>query len=435
MTKKAVTFAVVGCGNRGADVYGAWITKHPERARVVAVADPHEQRRERAGDTHGVAANRRFADGAALLAASAAAGRPLADVLVIATPDASHAALAPEALAQGYHLLLEKPVATRLSDVERVAAAADTADATVTVAHVLRYAPAMRAVARVLHEGRLGQLVHVLHEERVGAWHFAHSFVRGNWRSEATSSPMILAKACHDLDLLAWWVGASATTIASFGGLAHFRPERAPAGATERCLDCPAAPTCPYDARHLYLERFAGSDGWPVSVITADGSEAGRLAALRTGPYGRCVYAGGNDVPDHQTVALGFANGVSATLEVNAFHATPTRRVSITGSHAELRADLKADVVEIVDLRSDAVTRLELPAGDRDGHAGGDAALMDDLTQRVAAWKGGDRLPSPTSLREALASHRWAFAAEAARRGGAVVRLDEAGRIVGSESG
>jgi predicted dehydrogenase len=192
------------------------------------------------------------------------------------------------------------------------------------------------------------------------------------------------------------------------------------------------APTCPYDAKRLYLERFAGHDGWPVSVITADVSEAGRLAALREGPYGRCVYGGGNDVPDHQTVALTFANGVSATLEVNAFHAIGTRRVTITGSHAELRADLKADLLEVIDLRSDAVTRIDLPPGDREGHAGGDAALMDDLTRRVAAWKAGDRTPSPTSLRQALTSHRWAFAAEAARRSGAVVQLDEAGRMVGS---
>ncbi len=424
------TFALIGCGNRGADAYGAWLARHPEGGRVVAVADRDPTRRARAGDAHTVPAARRFVDGAALLAASEAAGAPLADCLIIATPDRVHADLAVAALAQGYHLLLEKPIATSLEDVERVAVAAATATGTVAVAHVLRHAPMMRAVARLLGEGRLGQLVHVLHEERIGSWHFAHSYVRGNWHREAASSPMLLAKACHDLDLLAWWVGAPATRVASTGRLAHFRPERAPAGATERCLDCPAAAACPYDAAHLYLERLADVDGWPVSVVTADPSPDARRHALRDGPYGRCVYGGENDVVDHQSVLIDFANGTTATLEVNAFHAVGTRRLTLTGSHGELRGDLTAGLLEVVDHRSGAVEQVAIEGRDANGHGGGDAALMEDLTRRLSAWKGNDRAPSPTSVAEALASHRWAFAAERARREQRVVALDATGRAI-----
>jgi predicted dehydrogenase len=421
------TFALIGCGNRGADAYGAWLARNPSRGRVVAVADRDPVRRARAGDAHGVPDARRFADGMALLAASDAAGTPLADAVVLATPDRDHADLAVAALAQGYHLLLEKPIATSPADVDRVAAAAEVATGTVAVAHVLRHAPLMQGVARVLREGRLGQLVHLLHEERIGAWHFAHSYVRGNWHREASSSPMLLAKACHDLDLLAWWVGAPATSVASLGRLAHFRPEHAPVGATERCLDCPAAATCPYDAVHLYVDRLAAVDGWPISVVTADPSPEGRRRALREGPYGRCVYGGENDVVDHQAVLLDFANGATATLEVNAFHAVGTRRLTITGSHAELRGDLTAGILETVDHRSGTVAPVALTGRDDDGHGGGDGALMDDLTRRLAAWKAGDRAPSPTSVAEALASHRWAFAAERARRERRVVALDAAG--------
>jgi predicted dehydrogenase len=430
MRPEVPTFALVGCGNRGADVYGAWLGRHPERGRVVAVADPDAGRRQRAADAHGVAPAARFADAAALLGAGEAAGAPLADALVVATPDRRHADVAVAALAQGYHLLLEKPIATTDADVERVAAAAAAATSTVAVAHVLRYAPLMRAVKRTLDEGRLGQLVHVLHEERIATWHFAHSYVRGNWARESTSSPMLLAKACHDLDLLAWWVGAPATSVASLGRLAHFRPERAPAGATTRCLDCPVATDCPFDAGHLYLERLAGHDGWPVSVLGPDPSPDGRHRALREGPYGRCVYLGQNDVVDHQSVQLDFAGGVTATLEVNGFHAEETRRLTITGSHAELRGDLAAGRLELLDHRSGRSTSIPLtPTGAADaGHGGGDGALMDELTRRLAAWKTGDRQPSPTSVAEALASHRWAFAAERARHERRVVALDAHGR-------
>jgi predicted dehydrogenase len=420
----APTFAIVGCGHRGADVYGAWLLRHPDRGRVVAVADIDPARRARVARAHGVSAAHAFPDGAALLAEPR-----LADALILATPDASHADLTVAALERGYDLLLEKPIATTPTELERVAAAAAGHD--VTVAHVLRYAPLMRAVKRVLAEGRLGQLVHVLHEERIGAWHFAHSYVRGNWHREATSSPMLLAKACHDLDLLGWWMGAAVRSVVSTGRLAHFRPERAPAGATERCLDCPAAPDCPYDAGHLYLERFAGHDGWPIEVVTDDASPAGRRAALRTGSYGRCVYLGDNDVLDHQVVVLDFDGGVTATLVVNAFHPHIDRRLTLTGSHAELRGSLADGTLELVDHRSGRVSPVEVEAGDDadDGHGGGDAELMRDFAARVAARRAGGTLPSPTGLADAVTSHRLAFAAEAARKEGRALRLESDGRI------
>jgi len=419
------TLALIGCGNRGAQVYADWLLRHPERGRVTAVADPDPRRRGATARRHGVAPERVFADGAELLA------RPrLADALILATPDASHADLAVDALARGYDLLLEKPVATTLHDLERVAAAAAASDADVTVAHVLRYAPLMRAVKGALDAGLLGQPVHLLHEERIGAWHFAHSYVRGPWHREADSCPMLLAKACHDLDLLSWWVGAPATTVASAGQLAHFRPERAPAGATERCLDCPAAADCPYDAAHLYLERLADVDGWPVAVLGEERSPAGRRRALREGPYGRCVYLGDNDVVDHQVVTLGFANGVTATLVVNAFHAEIDRRLTLTGSHGELRGALATGALEFVAHRSGASTPVALAATDeRGGHGGGDGALMADFSDRVAARLAGRPRPSPTGLTEALVGHRIAFAAEQARRTGRVLRLEPDGRV------
>lgn len=419
------TFAIVGCGHRGADVYAEWLLRHPERGRVVAVADVDAGRRGRSARAHGVPDAGAFSSGAALLAEPR-----LADALILATPDASHADLAVAALERGYDLLLEKPIATTPSDLERVAAVAVGRD--VTVAHVLRYAPLMRAVKRVLEEGRLGQVVHLLHEERIGAWHFAHSYVRGNWRREADASPMLLAKACHDLDLLGWWVGAPVRSVASSGRLAHFRPERAPAGATERCLDCPAAPGCPYDAAHLYLERFAGHDGWPVEVITDDPSPAGRRAALRTGPYGRCVYSGDNDVVDHQVVVLDFDGDVTATLVVNAFHPHIDRRLTLTGSHAELRGSLVTGELETVDHRSGTVTPVAIGGAADDGHGGGDGELMADFTARVAARRSGLPRPSPSGLEGALASHRLAFAAEAARAAGRTVRVDADGRVTAS---
>jgi predicted dehydrogenase len=414
------TFALVGAGNRGADVYAGYLLRHPDAGRLVAAADPHPVRLARVAAAHGLVESARFASADDLFAV----GR-IADVLVIATPDAAHVEIAERALALGYHLLLEKPLAPDVGGVRRIARAARTHGPSVTVAHVLRYTPFFRTIKRVLDEGALGSLMTIEHVEHIGHWHFAHSYVRGNWRNEATSSPMILAKACHDLDALRWLVGAPCRDVASFGRLGHFRPEEAPAGAGDRCVACDVEPDCPYSALRIYLGRFADTDAWPISVITPDPSPEGRLEALRTGPYGRCVYRCDNDVADHQVTALSFANGVSASLSVHAFSEANTRTVALHGSHGELEGSLDAGTLVVRDFVRGTTRDLSVShAAGR--HAGGDDGLMHDLTERLArALAGSDGVTMPTSWEASLDSHAMAFAAERSRKEGRVVPLAE----------
>jgi predicted dehydrogenase len=186
----------------------------------------------------------------------------------------------------------------------------------------------------VVVDGRLGEIVGVEHLEPVGWWHFAHSFVRGNWRRLDGSGPMLLTKSCHDLDWLRYIVGRSAVAVASRGGLHHFTPANRPAGAADRCLDCAVEPTCPYSAVRLYVGSLGDPvrERWPLSIVTTDLTEAGMRQALRDGPYGRCVYSCDNDVVDHQVVTVDFEGGVTATLTVSAFTPMGRRRTRIMGT-------------------------------------------------------------------------------------------------------
>jgi predicted dehydrogenase len=414
-----VTLAVVGAGNRGS-AHGDWALANPGRARVVAVSEPREARRAR------FAARHRLPDGAVSADWRDLAARgPVADAALVCTQDAMHAEPAIALAEAGYHVLLEKPMATSEAGCRRIVEAVERAGAILSVGHVLRYTAYTDLVKRVVGAGRLGEVVSAQHLEPVGFLHQAHSYVRGPWRREAAASFMLLAKSCHDLDWLQYVVGRPIRRVASFGGLAHFRPEHRPAGAADRCLDCGVEPACPYSAVRFYTRCLAErGGGWPLDAVVDDYTEADLLAALRHGPYGRCVYGTDNDVVDHQVVAMEFDGGATGTFTMTGFNAGGHRRTRLFGSHGELEGD--GETVRVVDFLTGQTEVLEAsPPGDATaggGHGGGDWGLMDAFVQAVAT---GDRSLVRSGPRESLAAHLAVFAAERARHEGVVTVVPE----------
>lgn len=413
---------VVGAGERGT-VYAGWVADHPEAAEVVAVVEPDEIRRARfVADFPGIT---EFADWRDL------PSEPVADAAVICTQDRDHVEPALACLAAGYDVLLEKPIAPDPADVERVCAAAEASGRIFAVCHVMRYTPYTLKLREVLASGAIGDIVSVQHLEPVGWFHMAHSFVRGNWRREDESSSMLLAKSCHDIDWLGHVVGRPIRRASSFGSLVHFRPEAAPAGSTERCLDCPLERECAYSATRIYLDPArAGWDGWPVSVALATGGEpeGGPDAVervLRTGPYGRCVYRCDNDVVDHQVVAMEFEGGATGTFQMMAFTDMGFRRTQVFGTQGELTGD--GETIEVFDFRTQQRTTYSADevgttgdASSGGGHGGGDWGLFAAFVAAVAA---GDQSLISTDAAATRASHRAVFAIEEARRTGTVVTL------------
>jgi predicted dehydrogenase len=414
-----VTLAVVGAGNRGT-AHGDWALANPGRARVVAVSEPREPRRARFAARHRLGAEAVVADWRDL------AGRSrVADAALVCTQDAMHVEPAIALAEAGYHVLLEKPMATTEAGCRRIVEAVERAGVILSVGHVLRYTPYTALVKRVVDAGRLGEVVSAQHLEPVGFLHQAHSYVRGPWRREDIASFMLLAKSCHDLDWLQYVVGRPIRRVSSFGGLAHFTPEHRPAGAADRCLDCGVEPDCPYSAVRFYTrcltERGAG---WPLDAVVDDYTEADLLAALRHGPYGRCVYGTDNDVVDHQVVAMEFDGGATGTFTMTGFNAGGHRRTRLFGTHGELDGD--GETVRVFDFLTRQTEVLEAsPPGDPTaggGHGGGDWGLMDAFVQAVAT---GDRSPIRSGPRESLAAHLAVFAAERARHEGVVATVPE----------
>jgi predicted dehydrogenase len=412
----AVEAVLIGAGNRGHFVFGRYALDHPECLRIVAVAEPDTERRARAARAHDLRPERVHAGWRELLARE-----PLAPVAIIATGDTEHAAPALAALERGYHLLLEKPIAPTPGECVRVVEAAERAGRMLQIGHVLRYAPFYQKIHEVLEAGTLGELSHLALAEHVATWHMTHSYVRGKFRSRAVAAPLILAKACHDLDLLAWFAGCPALRLASLGSLGHYRAERAPEGAPARCTDgCPVQDDCPHDAVRFYL----GPDDalariWPFADVSLDPSREARRRALETGRYGRCVYRCDNDVVDHQVVALELEGGATASFTVHGLASEERRTVRLTGTRGELRGVLQTGEIEITRHGRLGSERLTVP-GSPFGHYGGDEGLLDHFTAAVAR---GRLQGLRASGRVSLESHLIGFAAEQARLSGAVVEM------------
>lgn len=404
-----VTLAVVGAGDRGAG-HARWALAHPDRARVVAAAEPRRTRRERLAADHGLEPGAVVEDWREL----AARGR-IADAVLICTLDRDHLEPALAFAALGCHLMLEKPMALTEDECRRIVDAVERAGVTLAVGHVLRYTPYTRALKSVVDSGRLGDVVSVQHLEPVGFWHQAHSFVRGNWRREDEATSMLMAKSCHDLDWLQYVLGEPPVRVSSFGRLSHFRPENKPAGAADRCPDCPVESACPYSATRAYGDLLAsGRHGWPLSVVVEEFTAPALDSALRQGPYGRCVYACDNDVVDHQVVAMEFASGATATFTMTAFTEQADRQTRIFGTRGELRGD--GARLRVYDFLTRTEELLDPgTAGAMDaagGHGGGDAGLMDAFVSAVAT---GDPTLVKSGPRESLTSHLTVLAAERAR--------------------
>jgi predicted dehydrogenase len=410
-----ITIALIGAGQRGVN-YAGYALEHPEELQVVAVAEPNQQRNQKFKWLHALPDEMCFESWEDLLA------RPkLADAVLICTQDNMHYEPTMKALEAGYHVLLEKPMSPDPLECIRMGERSEQYRRVFSICHVLRYTDFFGTIKTLLNEGAIGQLMSIGHNENVAYWHQAHSFVRGNWRKTAESSPMILAKSCHDLDIILWLAGADCTHVSSFGSLSHFKKENAPEGAPLRCLDgCPVSDQCLYYAPKVYL---TDNVAWPTSAISDDLSLEARTKALQEGPYGKCVYHCDNDVVDHQVVNMEFENEVTAAFTMSAFTNDCSRTLKLMGTKGEIRAAMEKNEIEVIDFETGRAKQISLETpGGHIGHGGGDFGLIRDFIKLVQQGGQGNGL---TSAVHSVQSHLMAFAAERSRVDRRVVQMRE----------
>lgn len=416
--KKKLTIAIAGLGSRGHDAYAHAVKLFPDQLELTAIADINPERIAQTALEYHIPSNRCFSSAEQLLEQEC-----LADILFLCTQDRQHVPQALPALKKGYHLLLEKPISPNLDECIQLLQTAQKYKRTVVVCHVLRYTPFYGKLKELIDSGIIGDIMTVQAIENVGYYHQAHSFVRGNWRREDETSPMILAKCCHDMDMLLWLTKKTCRAVSSFGALTHFKPDCAPKGAAKRCMDgCKVKETCPYDAEKIYITDPVrgianGHTGWPVNILDIHPTVESITNAIKTGPYGRCVYHCDNNVVDHQVVNLDMTDGTTINFTMSGFTSENCRYTKIMGTLGDIVADMGKNQITVTRFGQEPETiDITKISSNLSGHGGGDMRMVQEFIEMLLQ----DNQPSSrlTSLDRSLESHFIALAAEESRTHG-----------------
>ncbi len=412
--EKTVTCIVIGAGARG-NIYASYAEKTKGEMKIVGVAEPIELRRTRFSQRYNIDAEKQFNTWEDVFKIP-----KFADAVLICTPDHLHYSPAMEALKMGYDLLLEKPIAQSWRECEEILEQSRKNNRIVAVCHVLRYTPYFRKMKSVVESGQLGKVISIQHMEPIEHIHMSHSYVRGIWRKKEETNPIILAKSCHDMDILRWITDRRCREMVSFGSLDWFTPKNAPAGSTMRCTDgCAVESTCPYSALKIYYRERT----WLYHFNLPPDVEQGEaiLRQLKEGNYGRCVYHCDNNVPDHQVCSMTFEDNITATFNMEAHTSYSRRRTRIMGSEGDLVGDeSQMTITRFSDMKPEVWKTADHAAIDS-GHGGGDYGLVRDFLRAVASQ---DSTLLSSTLELSMESHLMAFKAEDSRLQGRIVNVN-----------
>ena len=419
---------LVGCGDR-ACVYAHFGVHELKEMEIVAAVDPDPARRQYVHDNFGLPLDKCYSEISEVLCQG-----KIADVVINGTMDSLHVSTSLPFLKQGYDMLLEKPITNNEKDLLDLAEVAKENKCKLVICHVLRFAPFYQAIKKLILSGVIGEIMNINTSERVGAYHSSVSYLRGKWNSEEKcGSSFLLAKCCHDLDLITWFNNSTRPVMTySDGGRNYFNRENAPKGAGERCLvDCPKEirEKCIYDAEYMYIKNSILP--WYPWQCTGKNYEdvtlEEKIESLKTyNPHGRCVYKCDGDILDHQQVVVKFANGSTAchTLVLGAMKAE--RTIYVSGTKGEIEGDLSADKFELRTYDKDSagystkIYDFKNVNHETSQHFGGDKGLVHDFVNYL---KGGETSVSTTVIEDSLIGHFVVFDANESIKEGLPIKF------------
>lgn len=417
---KQISAVLLGYGDRSSR-YSEYAVLHPEELKISGVIDPDPLKRRAAGEKFGLSEDMRFCSLEEFLAKNIRC-----DAVINATMDELHYPTTVRLLENRYDVLLEKPVVPDAGQLREIEWLAEQNDCRVVVCHVLRYTPFYSEIKKIIDSGELGKVMNIQLNEHVWHGHFVNAYVRGKWRSQKQcGSGLLLAKCCHDLDLMCWMLNATEPKwVSSFGSRSFYCPENAPEGSAEYCYNCPRREGCMFDAYTFELEKdFIPFYTWAgLHKDIADITREEKEEFLKRDVYGKCVFKTDMDIVDRQCVSVEFANGAVGTLNVVGGASKAGRHIHVVLEYGEIVGYIEEDKFILrrfdrdkVDYTDEVIDFNAKVSGEDNsvgGHYGGDYYIMKDLVRYLS---GEPTSGATTVLADSVNSHLCCYAAEKSR--------------------
>ncbi|MEN3614519.1 Gfo/Idh/MocA family protein [Plantactinospora sp. ZYX-F-223] len=439
-------YAFVGTGSRARMYLGALLDTHADVGYPVAFCDTNDvrmayhdrivqQARPELRVPH-------YAPGDfdALLA------RERPDVVIVTSPDATHAGYVSAALRQGADVVVEKPMTTDVAGLQQIGDALAAGAGELTVTFNYRYSPRNSLVRQLIAGDAIGEVTSVTFEWCLDTVHGADYFRRWH-RDKATSGGLLVHKASHHFDLVNWWLDDKPSVVFALGGLRFYGADNARrrglAPRPDRSRDA-TAPGDPFgfDITADDLLRQMYRDGEHLDGYIRD----------------RHVFSDGITIEDNLNVVVGYHCGASMSYTLHAHSPWEGYRVAINGTAGRIELDVverghvsaptngataggvvvdpsaveihRADPAPIrprgtrllLQRHWETAQQVPIPAG-TGGHGGGDGMLLDDVFRGPT----DDPLHRRAGFVDGAASVLVGVAGNESLRTGRAVRLGELG--------
>lgn len=425
---KKIKAIVIGYGDRGS-IYADYALADKDRFEIVGVVDPNDFKLQLAKEKFNLQDNQLFSNINDCLKTN-----PECDLFINATMDQLHYEVMKAVLNKKYNMLTEKPIVGNEKQLLELKSLADKNHCLVFVCHVLRYTPFYSTIKQMILDGKIGKMISIQMDEHVGIAHYGGSYVRGKWNNEEECmSSFLLAKSCHDIDIMCWLNNSTLPEkVASFGGRYFFIRENAPKGSTETCFDCPLEKACLYSAIKHYIEcNWSSNLTWPqIKKKSEDITLEDKINFLKTTSYGKCIFKVDDaDITDRQCLIVDFKDGSIGNFNQIGGAPQAGRYIHIVGSLGEIVGNAESGVITYMPANRDSLEceKIKIDVNKQInkqfgtfGHMGGDFQIM----KSVVDYLNGDKSSiSITSLGDSINSHLVVFAADKSRKTNKIIKV------------
>lgn len=421
---KQIKAVVVGFGDRGS-VYSSYSLEHPEELQIIGVVDPNPSRLMMAKEIYHLNDNQLFTD----LDECLKANLPC-DIYINGTMDQLHYEVLTKLIKTKKAVLTEKPIVAKKEELLELERLAKENNNQIFVGHVLRYTPFYKRIKQLILDGEIGEIRSMELAEHVGFAHYAGSFIRGRWNNEEEcGSTFLLAKSCHDIDIMCWLNNnAKPHYVSSFGGRYYFKEENAPVGSTDKCHMCPYEQTCYYSALNCYVKANFSSEQTRLDRVNKTEDEI--KEQLKDTIFDQCVYkVQKSNLVDRQVVTVEFDNGSVCSFTLVGGTPEPCRTITVIGTKGEISGKLEEGIIYLkkeklhttepsvrtIDVNAELHNDSRMP-----GHSGGDYEIMKSIVQYM---NGDTKMITITKLFDSINGHICVYAADEARLTHRVIEL------------